>query len=239
MKRQSLDVEDTHGHEKKRRINRKRQKRLLEEQCREYGERVAKLDPTVADDLVRESVMNRMPISMNNILQGLGFASSYYEKYVPTQAIADLVTSIVVDAVNKPVRNLINDYILHYEELTDLSERRKASPSRTLTLADELCSMPLPNKDEEPFSEFCERLLGIMLVIIERVAGAIQRKELLNGSRAARIIMSKIEMTKDIKRKLCKLLYNEIALFAGEPLYTLFIEDTKQINELVNNAISE
>nr|BDT63018.1 MAG: wsv310-like protein [Trachysalambria curvirostris nimavirus] len=232
---------------KRKRKMKKRYQREEVEQYRkaviEYERKVAALDPTISDERVSDIVRQRMPSSLSTILESLG-VSNIYNRLIPTDAITEVVTGIVVEGINKPIRSLIYSHILHYQELQALVDKRRAVPSSPpsgrISLIDELSSLPSPDKNEESFSKFSNRLLGVMTGIIERVAGVIERRELITGNNCSvRSIMSRIELGRAAKIAICKHLFNEISTFAGIHLYHFFIDDSVRIQRLVEKTIPE
>lgn len=202
---------------------------------RKYRRFVDSLTPTVPAEGVEPSVKAMVPESVKMILKDLHMEpGSAFMKCLPEDSIVTAVTKIVLDEVNGPIRELVHAMPLHVDIFNKLVEKRQHY-SPAITMYKEMTeNMQPPAEGEESFSVFAEKLRTVMKNIIKRVASVIQNNELtINSNIMSRTILSQITIPTKTKRTICKHLFNQISTFAGENMYTFFIEDDKCITKII------
>lgn len=218
----------------------KRKTDLSEEKLmKKYMRKVAAADHTTPDENVEAKVKSRTPTSIKMIMKELGMdQNSRFMKLLPEDNIIKIVTSIVIKGINEPIRQLIYTHLPHYKQLERVVKKRQLFQKST-TIVEELKQLDPPGEGEPSYAEFVELLHGIMTNVIKRVAGVIESNELLSGDNMfTNALLSQITLQHNIKTKICTYLFNEICTFAGEVLYTFFIDDKKLIKTIVNKNIS-
>nr|AKS10631.1 wsv310-like protein [Metopaulias depressus WSSV-like virus] len=230
---------------KKRKVEKNHNNNLSEEKLmKKYMKKVAAADQTMPDENVEAMVKSRIPASMKMFMREFNVnQNSHFMKLLPEDNIIKIVTSIVIKGINEPVRQLIYTHLPHYKQLESVVEKRQLVQKSTITIAEELKQLDPPGADEPPYSEFVELLHGVMTNIIKRVAGVIEGNELLSGNSMftnalLSQISSQINLRHSTKTRICTYLFNEICTFAGEVLYTFFMDDKVLIKRIVNKNIS-
>lgn len=213
----------------------------LEKLMKKYMKKVATMDQTTPDEDVEAEVKNRIPASIKLILKEFDVdQNSRFTKLLPENNIIKIVTNIVVNSVNAPIRRLIYSHLPHYKQLEKVVEERQLVQESTTTIAEDLKQLDPPDEGEPPYSDFVEILHGIMTNIIKRVAGVIEGNELFSGDNVfTNAILSKINLHRNIKTRLCIYLFNIICTFAGEVPYTFFMDDKKLITALVKKNTTQ
>lgn len=211
-----------------------------------YKREVARWDPTVPDDDIEEIVESLIPASLATIMKELDISQdNSLTKYIPREKVKKIITSIVINDINAPIRTMIYTYLLHFQRLKALVRRREnlivtndddINPPKTLV--EELKQLGPPGDSEPPFSEFVECLQGIVANVIKQVASVIEGNELLCGNSFANAVLSHISSHRHLKTTICTHLVNEICTFAGKEFYTFFREDTKFIRSLIKKYLS-
>ena len=225
---------------KKRKADKNNTSNLSEEKLmKKYMKKVAAADQTTPDENVKAKVKSRTPASIKMIMKEFDVnQDSQFMKLLPEDNIIKIVTSIVIKGINEPIRQLIYTHLPHYKQLQRVAEKRQLV-QKNITIAEELKRFDPPGEGEPPYSEFVDLLHGIMTNVIKRVAGAIEGNELLSGNNMfANALLSQITLKHNIKTRICTYLFNEICTFAGEILYTFFMDDRKLIKTIVSKNIS-
>ena len=239
MKRSGKDME--HQEKEAEKKKRKTDGNLPEGKLlKKYMKKVAAADQTTPDDNVEAEVKIRTPASIKMIMKEFDISqNSQFLKLLPEDNIINIVTSIVIKGINEPIRQLIYTHLPHYKQLEKVVTERQLSVQKRITVAEELKQLDPPGEGEPPYSEFVELLHGIMTNIIKRVAGVIESNELLSSNSIfTHAILSQITLKHNIKTKICTYLFNEICTFAGEVLYTFFMDDKKLITTIISKNIS-
>nr|BDV50190.1 MAG: wsv310-like protein [Chiromantes dehaani nimavirus] len=221
--------------------NKARKKRKVDQKLRkEYMRMVAAADPTTPNENVEAKVKSRTPTSIQMIMKKFGVdENSHFTKLLPKDNIIKIVTDIVINDINEPIRQLLYSYLLHYYKLEEIVKDRILVPQKNITIAEELKQLDPPGEGEQPYSEFVELLHGIMARVIKKVAGVIEGNELFSGNSVfTNALLSQITLEHNIKTGICAYLFNEMCTFAGEVFYTFFMDDNNLIKMIVNKNIS-
>ena len=87
-----------------------------EKLIKKYKKEIARWDPTAPDEDVEEIVEKRIPFGIATIMKEFDICQdSLLMKFVPREKIKKIITNIVINCINTPIRNLIFTHLLHFQ----------------------------------------------------------------------------------------------------------------------------
>nr|BDT63096.1 MAG: wsv310-like protein [Sicyonia whispovirus] len=237
---------DAHSAPKIRKKSSKRSKKRKDALLKNYLEELKRMDPTFPDKEVRKNVQTMSATFIKSTLEELDMADRLdLSDITQEEATIDAVSGIIKEELNKPVREMLARYPLHFLALVEIVKNRRAleggdrhAASEPASLASELRAMPPPVQNEAPFDEYVDYLNEMSSRIVKSVVGLVENRNLVQSkNRMVNTFINYTNKHANIKRVICQNVANFVFTFAGQHLYNFFIDDKALIVKSVDSAL--